>query len=219
MRLVRSSSGTAAPVTRPAVAAAAVACSSSARGEMPCSSAACSRASNSGVTCRIVPSRWAILIGSWQPATVKIKPTTWQGRFADGGLPYADGAGLLQHCFSKISYLIGPAQNGKSMCWSTFLHHDRNQPGVGGSSVDQAAKHPRPDSRIQIVDICLDEHSRVREVLVGPRVSFTDEYPGQVGRPGVSRLPAPAPDACKVISGNPRSAQPVLRAGPFRSGC
>ena len=55
LRLVRSPLGIGAPATRPAASAAAMACSSTVSGERPCSSAARSRSSNSGVTCQIVP--------------------------------------------------------------------------------------------------------------------------------------------------------------------
>ena len=50
VRLVRIPFGTGAPVTRPATAATAMVCSSSARGETPSSIEARSRSSNSGVT-------------------------------------------------------------------------------------------------------------------------------------------------------------------------
>ncbi len=55
VRVLRSPSGTGAPVTRPVASAAAMACSSMLIGERSCSSAARSRSSNSGVTCQIVP--------------------------------------------------------------------------------------------------------------------------------------------------------------------
>jgi hypothetical protein len=55
VRLVRSPLGIGAPATRPAASAAAMACSSTVIGERPCSSAARSTSSNSGVTCQIVP--------------------------------------------------------------------------------------------------------------------------------------------------------------------
>jgi hypothetical protein len=55
VRLVRSPLGIGAPATRPAASPAAMACSSTVIGERPCSSAARSTSSNSGVTCQIVP--------------------------------------------------------------------------------------------------------------------------------------------------------------------
>ena len=66
----------------------------------------------------------------------------------------------------------------------TFLHDDRNEPCVGGSGSDQAGEHARPEPRVQIIDVGLDQHCRLSEIVFRLRDSFTDEYPSQVRATG-----------------------------------
>ena len=77
------------------------------------------------------------------------------------GLPEDLGAGPRRR-------RVGRDQHGQRVRRPALLHQDRGQPGVRGAGVEQGRDHGRPEPRVEVVDVGLEQQRAVGPVVVEP---------------------------------------------------
>ena len=104
-------------------------------------------------------------------------------------------------------------QDAEGVGRPALLHQDRRQPGVAGAGVEQGGDHRRPDPRVEVVDVGLDEQ---RGASAAASRSPATKIRSTLACPSGSRPPAPMPIASRSspAAGPTRSATVVSIAAP-----
>ena len=113
---------------------------------------------------------------------------------ADPLLAQADGGGLA---IDLTAYAVGPVgrhQHAERVRRAALLHQDRGQPGIARAGLEQRRQHLRPQPRVEVVDVGLQQHGR-RLATAAPAVAASPTSSrSTLAWPSGSRPPAPTPD-------------------------